>query len=203
MRRTEEEAAATRLAVLDAARSVFSQRGYEAAHLEDVAAIAGVTRGAIYHHFGSKADLYVALIDEASGQGGVVIQQAVEEGGTFSEILSRILMSYFALLEDDTRFREVTELALYKAGTSPELEDLECRRSQEARTLVESISEFFKVGIAQGELRKDLDPATGARSLIAFQNGVAMLWLANPEAFSIKGEGPKLMSVFLNGIVDE
>ena len=62
MRRTKEEAEQTRQDLLDAALTVFSQKGYTATRLEDVARAAGVTRGAIYHHFGSKAELYSALI---------------------------------------------------------------------------------------------------------------------------------------------
>jgi len=58
MRRTKEEAAQTRQELLDAALTVFSQEGYEAARLQDIAQAAAVTRGAIYHHFGNKAGLF-------------------------------------------------------------------------------------------------------------------------------------------------
>ncbi|MCL4562239.1 MAG: TetR family transcriptional regulator, partial [Chloroflexi bacterium] len=58
MRRTKEEAAETRDLLLKSALSVFSQKGYSATTLGDVARAAGVTRGAIYWHFGSKAELY-------------------------------------------------------------------------------------------------------------------------------------------------
>lgn len=59
-RRTKEEGALTRESLLRAALAAFSTKGYAAATLEDVAAKAGITRGAIYWHFGSKAELYTA-----------------------------------------------------------------------------------------------------------------------------------------------
>jgi len=62
MKRTQEEAAKTRQDLLDAALQVFSQQGYQAARLQDIAKAAGVTRGAIYHHFGSKAELFNTLM---------------------------------------------------------------------------------------------------------------------------------------------
>ena len=62
MRRTKEEAAQTRQDLLAAALTIFSQKGYEAARLEDIAEMAGVTRGAIYFHFGNKAGLFMALV---------------------------------------------------------------------------------------------------------------------------------------------
>ena len=81
MRRTKEEAEATRAKLLKTALSVFSAKGYAATTLDDVAKAAKVTRGAIYWHFKSKADLYNTLIQELSARGATVVQQAVAEGG--------------------------------------------------------------------------------------------------------------------------
>jgi AcrR family transcriptional regulator len=196
MRRTKEEAEQTRQDLLDAALTVFSQKGYTATRLEDVARTAGVTRGAIYHHFGSKADLYGALIEEANKVGNSAIDQAVNEGGSFIEIVSRILVYTFALLEDDRRFSEVMALQL----TTPDVEALSQRRYIEAQELVTSISSFFGVIIEQGELRRDLDPVTAARGFLGYQYGLASLWLFNRDAFSIKGNAPELAEIFVKGI---
>ena len=62
MRRTKEAAENTQRELLDAALTTFGQKGYEATRLEDIARRAGVTRGAIYHHFSNNADLYKALV---------------------------------------------------------------------------------------------------------------------------------------------
>lgn len=59
-----ERTALTRGRLLEAARSAFTARGYEAASLDVVCARAGCTKGALYHHFGSKAGLLVALVDD-------------------------------------------------------------------------------------------------------------------------------------------
>src|SRR5215831_8980559 len=63
VRRTKIEAAATRDALLDAALGVFRDRGVAHTSLEEVAAAAGVTRGAVYWHFKDKADLFTALCE--------------------------------------------------------------------------------------------------------------------------------------------
>jgi AcrR family transcriptional regulator len=55
---------ATRAALLDAARRLFGQRGYAATSTEDVVAAAGVTKGALYHHFGGKPDLFKAVFEQ-------------------------------------------------------------------------------------------------------------------------------------------
>jgi AcrR family transcriptional regulator len=196
MRRTKEEAEQTRQDLLEAALTIFSKKGYTASRLEDIAQTAGVTRGAIYHHFGSKEDLFIALLDEAATVGNSAIDRAVGEGGSFVEILSRILVYTFSLLEDDRRFSEVMALQL----TTPDVDALTQRRYEEAQELVQSISGFFKVIIEQGELRPGLEPEITARAFLGYQNGLAMLWLANRQAFSIKDSAPELAKIFVQGI---
>ena len=62
-RRTKTEAAATREALLDAAEHAFRERGVARTSLAEVAAAAGMTRGAVYWHFRDKADLFEALCE--------------------------------------------------------------------------------------------------------------------------------------------
>ena len=64
MRRTKEEAAQTRAALLDAAEQLFAERGVSRTSLADIAAAAGVTRGAVYWHFRNKSELLDAINSE-------------------------------------------------------------------------------------------------------------------------------------------
>lgn len=63
MRRCKAEVERTRQRLLEAAERVFSDRGYAVARLEDIADVAGLTRGSIYWHFQGKPDLLDAVID--------------------------------------------------------------------------------------------------------------------------------------------
>lgn len=60
----QERAARTREALLDAAAEIVDARGYDGAALAEILARAGVTKGAMYHHFPSKAALVRELVDE-------------------------------------------------------------------------------------------------------------------------------------------
>jgi AcrR family transcriptional regulator len=63
-RRTQvERSAATRAALIGAARRLFAERGYAAVGTPEVVAAAGVSRGALYHQFGGKADLFLAVYE--------------------------------------------------------------------------------------------------------------------------------------------
>lgn len=57
----EDQSARTRAALLGAARALFAERGYSATGTEDIVQAAGVTRGALYHHFVDKQDLFEAV----------------------------------------------------------------------------------------------------------------------------------------------
>ena len=59
-----DRAAATRGAILDAAREVFTTAGFSDANIADVVTRAGASVGSLYHHFGGKADLYLALFED-------------------------------------------------------------------------------------------------------------------------------------------
>lgn len=58
----------TRNVLLDAAEEVFARKGFDGAALEDIAEVGGYTRGAIYSHFGSKAELFLAVVERQRQQ---------------------------------------------------------------------------------------------------------------------------------------
>jgi AcrR family transcriptional regulator len=62
--RTSERGAATRSALLAAAREVFISEGYAQAAVTEIVARAGTSVGCLYHHFAGKAELYLSLYDE-------------------------------------------------------------------------------------------------------------------------------------------
>ena len=73
-----ERAARTRAALIEAARTLFAERGFAVTSTEDVLAAAGVTRGALYHHFADKADLFAAVCDRLHGEAAAAIVAAVD-----------------------------------------------------------------------------------------------------------------------------
>ncbi len=69
VRKTQaERSGATRSALMTAARRLFTERGYDAVSAEEIVREAGVTRGALYHHFGGKAELLEAVYERLEAE---------------------------------------------------------------------------------------------------------------------------------------
>ena len=66
VRRTKQEALATRHSLLDSAELLFQAQGVSRTSLQDIAQAAGATRGAIYWHFKDKADLFNAMMERVT-----------------------------------------------------------------------------------------------------------------------------------------
>ncbi len=59
---------ATRAKLLATARQAFREAGYAATSMDDFTAAAGLTRGALYHHFGDKKGLLAAVVEQIDGE---------------------------------------------------------------------------------------------------------------------------------------
>jgi len=77
--RTSERGAATRTALLKAARDVFVSKGFAEAGVTDVVAKADASVGSLYHHFAGKADLYLTLFEEFQTRQTQRTKQAARE----------------------------------------------------------------------------------------------------------------------------
>lgn len=200
MRRTKEEAAITREQLLKKALAVFSKKGYAATTLQDIAQEADVTRGAIYHHFGGKAELYNTLVREYADRGNQIMGQAVSEGGSLLDILRRVFVRQLQVIEDDREMRALMELYLFKTGLIPDLEEGRQQQIESGVGLIEMLAGIMSQGMEQGFLRSDVEPKEMARAYLAFQNGLINLWLTAPEQFSLTVSAESFADILMAGI---
>jgi AcrR family transcriptional regulator len=113
-RRTQaERSAATRGALVAAARRLFAERGYAAVGTPEVAAAAGVTRGALYHQFADKADLFLAVYEQVEQEVTARIGELVAAAGA-RDPLAALTAGAEAFL-DLCAEPEITRIALLEA----------------------------------------------------------------------------------------
>ena len=76
-----EQGRATRERLIETATGLFAERGYEGTSIETVLQESGVSRGALYHHFGSKEALFEAVLESVEASiGGAIVAEAIGTG---------------------------------------------------------------------------------------------------------------------------
>lgn len=94
-RRTQEERSrTTRAALLAAARDLFAEQGFVATGREQIAERAGVTRGALYHHFGSKEQLFRTVVEQLEEELGAQVMVAAARSDDAAEQLRLGCMAF-------------------------------------------------------------------------------------------------------------
>jgi AcrR family transcriptional regulator len=118
----------TRTMLLEAAREVFTAAGYADSNVTDIVERAGSSVGSLYHHFGGKSDLYIALYDEYQSRqrhrAAKAFRQALAAGE--DDALTLFLAGMRAYLDGCWEEREVAKLFL--AGDGPPGFELLTRR---------------------------------------------------------------------------
>lgn len=103
----------SRLAILDAAESLFAARGYKGASLEDIGQAAGVSRGTPGYFFGSKEDLYRAVLDRAIATRREVMEAITAEARQAdqppAETIICFVLAYLDFLAGDSHFLRLVD----------------------------------------------------------------------------------------------
>jgi AcrR family transcriptional regulator len=127
----ERNAARTRQAVLDAAEQLFADRGYESTSLTDVGAAAGVSRGTPGYFFGSKEQLYRAVLERCLERVRIAVRSGRERALASHEssdvVLAGAVGEYFDFISDNPHFvrlleREALSGAVHLKTLPPHLE---------------------------------------------------------------------------------
>ncbi|MFI6903991.1 TetR family transcriptional regulator [Nonomuraea sp. NPDC050394] len=196
MRRTAEEAAETRRSLLVAALAEFAERGFATATLNGIATRAGLTRGALYHHFTDKATLCLAAINELWAESATPVWSRLDGPEPPVERVGGFLVAFFTALEEDTTFRQVYALSMRSAEGVPELE----KGLHDKQVVMEGWRRQLSGLLSTAELRPGVSPDTAALAIITSANGTAATWLACPGLFSPAREARALTDAIVRGI---
>ncbi|MDF3346763.1 TetR/AcrR family transcriptional regulator [Acinetobacter pittii] len=90
----EQKMAETRKKLIEVARRAFAEYGYADTSMDKLTAEAGLTRGALYHHFGDKRGLFAAVVDQIDSQMAEYAQQHLEQPDDLWEGLLREGQTY-------------------------------------------------------------------------------------------------------------
>ena len=167
--------------MLDAALAEFSERGFAAAKMEDIARRAGVSKGTIYLYFPSKDALVEGIIKRAVAPiaEGALPQLAQYEGDPRLPI-TMLLKAIAGLLGDEGRLT-ILRLFLREGMNIPSMAEI--YRRDVLDLAIPVLTGLVARGIASGHLRR-VDPEMTVRSLI----GPVLAHVALSEVFGVRPE---------------
>jgi AcrR family transcriptional regulator len=142
--------ARTRQRLIEAARSLFMERGYEGATVRDIAASAGLSTGAVFASFSDKAELFNAVLLADSDAQMAAMSDAIGQSGHVRERLVRTLRAAYAFQLSQIELLRAALAVSWSQGLSGELGDRPIRNAA-----TDVIRRLLDQAAAGGELRPD------------------------------------------------
>lgn len=163
----------TRALLLDAAEAVFAEKGFTSASLDDIASTAGYTKGAIYKHFATKEDLFLAVSDRYwrryFDNFAEVLSGSTEVG---ARELDEVARRWRQLSRDRGAEHAALghEFTLYLLRNPDARERVSAKRSE----VVEALAKFIVEGIGRLGGTLLIPPLTLAQVLVATSDSVVL-----------------------------
>ncbi|MHA7680585.1 TetR/AcrR family transcriptional regulator [Cupriavidus sp. PET2-C1] len=191
VRRTRVEMEETRATLLATARKVFSEHGYADTSMDDLTAQAGLTRGALYHHFGDKKGLLAAVVEQIDAEMDARLQVISDTAENAWEGFRSRCRAYLEMaLEPEIQRIVLRDARAVLGGTS----------SESQRHCVESMQRLIDNLIRQGVV-DEADPQALA-SLIYGSLAEAAFWIADSEDGSARlARGMVALDLLLRGLL--
>jgi TetR/AcrR family acrAB operon transcriptional repressor len=199
VRRTKEDALATRSSLLDAAERLFQAKGVSRTSLNDIALEAGTTRGAIYWHFKDKADLFNAMMDRVT----LPLEEAFREVGAGEDPLAALREHILRALRHtagDEQTRRVFEVATLKVEYVDEMGAVRSRHVASREQCLGQLQQALRSGAKMRERRLAIPAAAAAHGLHALLDGLIQNWLLDPAAFDLVRTGEQTVDCYLAGL---
>lgn len=181
--------------IMQAALRCFSQRGYYAATMDEVAATAHLSKALIYYYFKNKQELFLAVLDSWLAE----FEQALEEVSASDSAAGKLRRLGFLSAEAAERSAELMNLLFEfwaQAGREPDLME---SFSKALRRYRKWITDVIEDGINDGEFRQ-VDPQLAAVGLAAALDGLWAHWMLDPQEFSFRQACEVMVENFLRGI---
>jgi TetR/AcrR family transcriptional regulator, acrAB operon repressor len=200
-RKTKLEAQVTRERLLDAAETVFRQRGVTRTSLAEVAGAAGVTRGAVYWHFKDKAALFHAMCDRATLPLDALFERAGETASAEPlQTLRELCVGALQRLAVDARTQIVFDVIFHKTEMVDELADIARSNETERCRCLSQIEDIIRRCAETGNLPPDTDPVLAAHGLNALMVVIMHQWVLDQTSYDLAAAAPALVDTYLAGL---
>jgi AcrR family transcriptional regulator len=193
-KKTRANGRASRKAILVAALEVFAERGHRGTSLTEIANRVGMTQPGLLHHFGTKEQLLLEVVEAQEERtaelnmphlqkGDFHLKEAIETLGTLNQELAV----------------EQQLLATLSTEAIPADHPLHDHFVNEYRDRRKRLAQSIRAEQKAGRVRADVDTAAVAREIIATLDGLRLQWLLDPDKVSLK----QALATYATRITDE
>lgn len=198
-RKTKEEAERTRQQIIDAARQVFHECGVSRTSLEQIAKVAGVTRGAVYWHFANKAELFYAMQEQASIPLLALLNDLllVERFANPLDGIELALSEFFRTLDEHPQVRQTFETMASRCEYVDEFAPVQVEINKPAMDFLSKVEIAYRRAQERGVLRSGLEPHTVALDTWAFTCGLFHHLLAGCPEMDWRQKVPEMIAAHI------
>jgi AcrR family transcriptional regulator len=197
MKQGKAETERTRVALMDAAETLFWRQGAARTSVLDIATTAGLTRGAFYHHFKDKAAMLEALIARARLPREDA-PRTPTDGADALATLRAHCHRLFELFVADRSCQRTFGIVMHRREALGDLEPLAAARREEFCRSVAIYERLLQRAEKAGRLSPSWTPAIAATTLFSAVMGLFDQWLREPDRFEIRTVGLAVMDQLLN-----
>lgn len=196
--RKQQQAARSRAALIAAASSLFAQRGYRDTSMQAIGEAAGISRGSISWHFGSKEGLLWAVVADAFDRWEHETLVPDVGDATGLEAVRRGIESHRRFVTEHGDAQRLFFVLLFEAlGPRSELQPQFAALHEHLR---DRCSGWISSGQAAGEIRTDLDARVVVTTLIGSLGGLAYQNLIDPGAIALDAAYAALVATYVQGL---
>ncbi len=193
-----EHAIARKEQILAAATAIFSEAGLYQARMEDIAAVAGVSKGTIYLYFKDKDSLIQALAEQLFAQELADLQLAHDTAGTAVE---RLTSFYETLIAGEAEVLPLMPILYEFYALGLRREDVRAVLSNFLNQSATLLAAIIQEGVADGELLATTDASKAARALDALMNGIILQWVYAPERMDLNTQLRYSLQLIFQGLL--
>ncbi len=191
----QERSKSRRQRLLDAALTVFTEQGYNATPIDDIARASDTSKGGVYFHFPSKQALFLALLDESSA---ALLEKVEAAMAHEPDPLLRGEAALRAVITSFAEHRLLARLLLVEAAGAGR--DFNRALTDMHERFAMLIASCLDEAVAAGQIAP-LDTRFTARAWYGAVNHIVLHWLQTGEPKHLEATFPLLRDLLLVGVV--
>ncbi len=200
-RKTKEDTEHTYSALLDAAEIVFKEKGVAASTLNDIAKMAGMTRGAIYWHFKDKSELVHAMCERATLPMEAMFNEITAVAGNDPlGSIQKLTVHALTQVASSKQQQTVFDILFHKCEKTGEMAPMFEREQQSRCECHSQIESLLRQAVKLGQLPADTNTQMAMQALHSFMVGIMHEWLLDPTAYDLEKHAEALVGTIITGL---